>query len=246
MIDVNSFSIEEIERIFSSFDSKQRVAFVEACPPITFKEQALLAAKSSMNEMRAQTLDFLVQGCITAGPFDLGAKIGAACYRLARKAYEEKTGDLTTNRLITGRGAINWMTCLQRTGLHNKITELVQEPIQWLESIGDEDNLDMLRLKRVEAYVDLEDYDVAERYLKMINESSLPPLIKVSYNAIKYRIDRHKGGGTDLPEEQAGSSKQNLLKTLEPLIGKADDKKKDILKTFEALIGKTDDEKKDR
>ncbi|MEE8567076.1 MAG: hypothetical protein V3S81_00585, partial [Anaerolineales bacterium] len=219
MLNVNTLSIDKIVKIFTDSDDQKRIAFVEAFPSIPMKEQALLAVKMTMHEMRAQALDFLAQGCTTAGPFELGANTGAACHRLAREGYEAGAGDSMVYRLIAGRGALNWMTCLQRIGRHNEIGKLIKEPIEWLESIGDKDNIDMLRLKRIESYIDLEDYDKAKRYLNMIDQSSLPPMVKVTYNALKYLIDQHKGGGPILPEEQSGPSRQDLKNTLKPLIG---------------------------
>lgn len=219
MSEISALSVSKIVSTFTTGSIPERVAFVEACPPTPMREQALLAAKMDMREMRAQTLDFLVQGYSMTGPYDFGAKIGEASYHLAREQYDKGIGDPTTHRLIAGRGAINWMTCLQQVGRHRDITKLVQEPIQWLESIGDKDNIDSLRLKLVESYVDLEDYDEAQRRLDKINESNLPTFVKISYQAIKARIEHHKGGGTSLPEEESAPSMPDIRKILGPIIG---------------------------
>ena len=96
MLDANSISIDNIVSIFSGAEAQERIAFIEECPMTNMKEQALIAAKMSLPEMQLQSLDFLALGCTTTGPYDLGAKIGAACYRLARDRYEKELGQSMT------------------------------------------------------------------------------------------------------------------------------------------------------
>jgi hypothetical protein len=154
MRDVNSLSVDQIIKAMSAASTKSRAAFIEACPAAAMKEQALLAAGMDSPEFRAQALDFLAAGYAASGPYDVGSKIAEACCRLARRDYERGVGSRDVCRMIAGRGALNWMTCLQHLGRHSEIVTLIREPVQWLESIGDSDNLDMLRLKRVEAELD--------------------------------------------------------------------------------------------
>jgi hypothetical protein len=220
MRDVDSLSVDQIIKAMSAASTKSRAAFIEACPAAAMKEQALLAAGMDSPEFRAQALDFLAAGYAASGPYDVGSKIAEACYRLARRDYERGVGSRDVCRMIAGRGALNWMTCLQHLGRHSEIVTLIREPVQWLESIGDSDNLDMLRLKRVEAELDRENYDEAERSLNTIVEASLPPMVAVNYRLLKDRIEKHTGGGTELRREVPPSTPDDLKRALEPLIGK--------------------------
>lgn len=162
---IDNLSVNEITKIFKKGNKNERIELVKAYPSIPFKEQALQAAQSSIPEMVPQSMDFLAQGCLQSGNYELGQRIAKSCYLLGREAYETDQGDSMTLRMIAGRAALNWITALQNLGLHREIINLIDEPIEWLQSIADTDNLYMLQLKKVEAELDLEEYDEAEKYL---------------------------------------------------------------------------------
>lgn len=234
---INDLSVNEILKIFKKGNQNERIEFVEACPSMPFKEQALQGAQSSIPEMIPQTMDFLALGCLQSGNYELGERIAKLCYLLAREAYEAEKGDTMTLRMIAGRAVLNWMTALQNLGLHQDIINLIDEPIEWLRSIGDTDNLFMVLLKRVEAELDLEEYDEAEEHLNELDESSLPTFTQVQYRAVKYRIDQHKGGGTDLPGEVKDPGRKDVLDTLKPLVGakKTEETQEDSLDYYKTL-----------
>jgi tetratricopeptide (TPR) repeat protein len=245
---IDNLSANEIFKIFKKGNQNERIEFVEACPSIPFKEQALQSAKSSIPEMVPQSMDFLAQGCLLSGNYELGERIARSCYLLAREGYEANQGDTMTLRMIAGRAALSWMTALQNRGLHKDIVKLIDEPLEWLQSIGDTDNLYMVLLKRVEAELDLEEYDEAEKYLNEIDESSLPTLTQVQYRAVKYRIDQHKGGGTDLPGEVKEPGRRDILDALKPLIGDTEteatrEDSLDYYKTLKGIAGRIIDSK---
>ena len=216
---IENLSQEEIYIIFRNGDQNERIEFVESSPPSSFKEQALLSVQSLISEMVPQTMDFLALGCIQSGQYKLAEKIAKSSYMLAKERFIKMQGDAMTLRLIAGRSVVNWMTALQKLGLHDKIINLIDEPLEWLKSIGDSDNLHMILLKRVEAELDLEEYDYAEKHLNDIEESSLPVMTQVQYRTIKYRIEQHKGGGTAMPNDIKAPGRKDLLGALEPLLG---------------------------
>ena len=222
---IENLSVNEITKIFKNGNKNERIELVKAYPSMPFKEQALQATQSSIPEMVPQSMDFLALGCLQSGNYELGKRISKSCYLLGREAYESGQGDSMTLRMITGRAALNWMTALQNQGLHQEIVNLIKEPIEWLQSIADTDNLYMLLLKKVEAALDLEEYDEAEKYLNEIDESSLPSLTQVQYRTLKYRIEQHKGKGTSLPSEIKSPGRKELLDTFKPLIGSKDSNK---------------------
>lgn len=222
---IDNLSVNEITKIFKKGNKNERIELVKAYPSIPFKEQALQAAQSSIPEMVPQSMDFLAQGCLQSGNYELGQRIAKSCYLLGREAYETDQGDSMTLRMIAGRAALNWITALQNLGLHREIINLIDEPIEWLQSIADTDNLYMLQLKKVEAELDLEEYDEAEKYLIEIDESNLPSLTQVQYRTLKYRIEQHKGEGINLPGEIKVPGRKEILDTLKPLIGAIDSEK---------------------
>ncbi|MEW6619961.1 MAG: CHAT domain-containing protein [bacterium] len=214
---IDNLSVNEILEIFKKGNQNERIEFVEDCPSMPFKEEALQSAQSSIPEMVPQSMDFLAHGCLLSGNYELGKRIAKSCYLLAREGYEADQGDTMTLRMIAGRAALNWMTTLQNIGLHQDTIKLIDEPIEWLRSIGDTDNLYMVLLKRIESELDLEEYDEAEKHLNEIDESSLPTFTQVQYRALKYRIDQHKGGGTDLLGKVKCPGREELIDVLGPL-----------------------------
>lgn len=199
-----------IERI-SDEDKARRIEFVESCPPCRPIETAVIAAGMDLEEMRPQAIDFLASSYAQDGPYDAAERFGEATYCLARSMFERGSGDLDTCRMIAGRGALSWMTGLKQLGCHEKLLHEIEEPISWLESVNDSDTLDMLRLKRVEVELDLQRYDAAERHLAEIREEILPPMVQVTYRALKAWLDRMKGGGTELPGEGPPQSSKRLM-----------------------------------
>ena len=214
MLNPKGSSIEQVIEIFRSSDATKRADFIEACSFTKWAEEALIAAKSNIPEMKANALDFAALGCIQNGSFELGAKLGEAGYRLALEGYTSGTGDKNNYRMIAGRNALNWMNSLQRLGQHEELINRIGEPIVWLSSIGDRDTLGMLLLKRVEAELDLENFDRAERLLQEIDTKALSVFELTSYRSHEYRIVQHKGGGTSLPEEEKAPGPKDLKQVL--------------------------------
>ncbi|MFO7178262.1 MAG: CHAT domain-containing protein [Pseudomonadota bacterium] len=194
-------SVDDVVRLMSSDDTAERVALIEMYPPTGTTESALLAARMTMPEMRPQALDLLAMSYNRTGRHDLAARLGEATYRLARSMYERRQGDLETLQMIAGRGALSWCDGLKHLGKNREVLRLIEEPIEWLEQLGDTANLDLLRLKRVETELDLELYDAADAHLAAISESELPPMVRVVFRAHKLALEQRKGGGTELREE---------------------------------------------
>jgi hypothetical protein len=214
MTDLTRLDVDDVIRLASSDDAPDRVALIEACPRSGATTSALLAVKSDLPEMRPQAIDFLASTFAQKGPYDAAAKLGEATYRLARSMYEQGGGEHGTLRTIAGRGALNWMTAIKQLGQQERLLEEIEEPIDWLAGLGDADNVDMLRLKRVEAEMDLGLYDDAGAHLDEIAEGQLPPMIRISYRAHREALRMRVGGGTELASEKPVYSPDDLKKIL--------------------------------
>ena len=216
------FSVDQIVEVFRSGDAEEKVAFVEACALTQWSDEAMMGAKSGLPEMRPQALEFLANGCARDGRFELGGKVAEASYRLAKEAYSEGPGDPDTYRMIAGRVAATWMDAFLSVGIHREVITRIDEPIKWLEEIGDRDNLGALRLKRINAYLNLEEYDEAEKALNKIDEASLPTLVQTTYRALRHTIEQRKGKNGDdagrLPDEIEPVGRGDLMKILGGLL----------------------------
>jgi CHAT domain-containing protein len=195
--------VADIVALFLDGSEQDRAAFVESSPPGRLKDMAVSAAGSQADEMRPQALDFLAASYAAGGPFDWAAKLGEATFRVAA-AMHERGGAANGNfRMIAGRGALNWLTGLQRQGDQQAMMALAPGLIDWLVSAGDRDNVDSLRLKQVETAIDLQDYDLAESILVGMVDADLPELVALNYRTLREQLDRKKGGGTRLSGEIA-------------------------------------------
>ena len=264
MSNSNELSVQGIIEKFKSSDATERKKFIKKKLPLTkWREEAEMAAQMNSPEMRANALDFAAMACLDNGDFKKAAKFGEAGYRLAVEGYESGTGDKSVYRQIAGRNALNWMNALQRLGQHNQIIELLKQhnqrddsidndkPIAWLNSIGDRDTLGMLLLKEVEAQLDLENYDEANKLLKKIDKMldektlSLSYFERISYRSHQYRIEQHQPDVTKLSEEVAVSSPKDLKKIFSGQEFKEDDvpSLKDLTKVLSGKESKkVDDE----
>jgi len=193
-------SVEEIIEVFQEGDPDQKLAFVESCPLMKFKEQAKQTIeKGSLSEMNYRTLDFLARGCLESENFQLAERIAESYYLLARTSFDLNLGDGFILRFYAGRGALNWMSALQGQGDYKQISNLIDEPLGWLRATGDADNYQSLRLKKVASFLDLEEFSKAQKSFKEIFESKLSATNLIYYSSIEYRIRMRKGGKVQLP-----------------------------------------------
>ena len=198
---VTEFDVDEIIQGISSDNKEERVTFINACPPCIMSDSAVTAASMDMLEMRPQALDFLSATYANVGPYDAAAKFGEATYRMAKSMYGTGEGDLNTQRMIAGRGAVSWMSGLKHLGRQKEVLKVIEEPLVWLTEIEDKDSLGMLLLKRTEAEFDLERYDDVGKHLAEIREELLPPLVKITLRSQKNQLEKRVGGGGELRDE---------------------------------------------
>ncbi|MEN8202737.1 MAG: CHAT domain-containing protein [Bacteroidota bacterium] len=192
--------IEEIIEIFQEGDPDQKLAFVDSCPMLDYKEQAKQAIQQGPGpEASYQSLDFLARGCLKSGHYELAERISESYYLLARTSFDLNLGDSFSLRYYAGRGAINWMSALQFQGEHKQLNNLIDEPLRWLKATGDADNYELLSLKKVESFLDLEEFNKAQKAFKEISEPRLSATNLIHYSTIEYRIRMRKGGKTQLP-----------------------------------------------
>ncbi|MEX2153966.1 MAG: CHAT domain-containing protein [Gemmatimonadaceae bacterium] len=194
-------TVQQILDTFRAGDSARRRRLIQECSATSMTDMALMAAGMDMTTMRAQALDFLAMSYANSGPLDCATNFGAACYQFSSEEYDSSDPRDDVYLLCAGRGAISWMTSLQRQGRHTEILAESDTVLAWLGKAGDTQNADSLRLKQIEAQLDLERYDAAEKLLDAIDEAALPRLVQVSFRALRERLKQRKGGGTMLSEE---------------------------------------------
>lgn len=193
-------SVEEIIEVFQEGEPDQKLAFVESCPLLKFKEQAKQAIqKGSLLEMNYRALDFLARGCLESENYRLAERIAESYYLLARTSFDLNLGDRFILRFYAGRGALNWMSALHGLGDHKQISHLIDEPLRWLKATGDADNYQLLRLKKVACLLDMEEFSKAQKSFKKLSESKLSATNLIHYSSIEYRIRMRKGGKVQLP-----------------------------------------------
>jgi hypothetical protein len=184
----------------------QIVAFMKSCPDAGFKDQAVTAAKCEQFGTRLQALDFLEQSQHFAGPYRLCIAIADALHLQARRMVDTGCGDVNTARLIAVRAAIALMTAEQQLGHHDKVVRLFPEIAAWLATLGDTDNLNSLQIKRIASLLELGRFDEAERDIKALQQTVLPPLVHVSLQALTPRLWKCKANGPELALGQAGTT----------------------------------------
>ena len=263
MANSKELSVQAILDIFRSSNATERLDFIKKLGLNKWAKEAEMAAQMSSPEMRANALDFAAMGCLDNGLFELAAMLGEAGYKLAVEGHDSGKGDQSVYRQIAGRNALNWMNALQRLGQHIQIIELLKQhnqlddsidndkPIAWLNSIGDRDTLGMLLLKEVEAQLELENYDEANKLLKKIDKMldektlSLSYFERISYRSHQYRIEQHQPDVTKLSEEVAVSSPKDLKKIFSGKEFKKDDVSslKDLTKVLSGKESKKVDDK---
>jgi CHAT domain-containing protein len=194
-------TVDEIVETFRSSDSATRVQFVEACPPTSTTDLALMSAGMDMPAMRCQSLDFLASGYSNTGPLDYATNFGAACYRLSSEEYDSEQPHDSAYMLCAGRGAINWMTALQREGRHEDVLTESANVLGWLTSVGDTSNVASVQFKQIESFLDLQRFDDAEGALASIRQSQLTDFNRLNYRTLRERLMQRKGSATKLPEE---------------------------------------------
>jgi CHAT domain-containing protein len=193
-------SVEEIIGIFQEGDQEQKLVFVENCPFPKCKEEAKqLITQNATPEAVYQALEFLARGGLESGEYLLAERIAESCYLLARISFDLNLGDAFVLRYYAGLGAIHWMSALQLQGDFKQLNNLVEGPLSWLRQTGDADNYEQLRLKKVESFLDLEEFNKAQKAFKEINESRLSATNLIQFTSIEYRIRMRKGGKTQLP-----------------------------------------------
>jgi len=193
-------TVDKIIEIFQEGDQEQKLVFAESCSLPKYNERAKLAiTQGTAPEAGYQALDFLGRGCLESGEYILAERISESCYLLARTSFDLNLGDEFSLRYYAGRGAVNWMSALQFQGDYRQLNNLVDEPLSWLKALGDADNYELLRLKKVESFLDLEEFNKAQRAFKEISESRLGASNLVLFTSIEYRIRMRKGGKTQLP-----------------------------------------------
>jgi hypothetical protein len=193
-------TVDEIIKTFQEGDQEQQLAFLESCALPKFNEQAKqLITYGTGPEAGYQVLDFLARGCLESGEYILAERISESCYLLARTSLDLNLGDAFSLRYYAGRAAIYWMSALQFQGEFKQVNNLVDEALSWLRARGDADNYELLRLKKVESFLDLEEFSKAQRAFKEISESRLSATNLAQFTAIEYRIRMRKGGKTQLP-----------------------------------------------
>ena len=210
-------SVEEIIGIFQDGDQEQKLGFVESCSSSRFKEQAKQAIiKHVEPEATYQALDFLTRGSLESEEYLFAERLAESCYLLARISFDLNLGDAFILRYFAGRGAINWMSALQLQGDFKQLNNLVDGPLSWLRQTGDADNYEQLRLMKVESFLDLEEFNKAQKAFKEINESRLSATNLLRFASVEYRIRMRKGGRTQLPidfvepDEKANSGLEGL------------------------------------
>lgn len=214
MIDPASMPIDSILELFLSGDAAQRASFIEALPTNRSTEQALLAARMNNPLMGPQALDFAATGCLYDGSPSLAEKLAAACFGLARQRFDEGGADASIYRQIAGRAIVNWMGALQRQGRHRDVVAESEEPLAWLTNLDDRDNLESLQFKRVEAFLDIERYDDAKDELEAVRKERLTGALIINFSALRERVERHRGGGTELASEACDESMESLSRII--------------------------------
>jgi hypothetical protein len=185
------------------------LASIESSPDARFEEQGLLPTKCKQSEMPPQRFDFLSHSYHSAGSYRLCSAIAEALYREARRMVDSGCADVGTARFIAGRTAIALTTAEQQLGHHDKVVRLVLEITGWLSTIADTVNLGSLQVKRLESLVELEQFDEAERDIKALQQTVLPPLVQVSLQLLTVRLRKLKANGPELPSGQANTTLNN-------------------------------------
>jgi CHAT domain-containing protein len=193
-------TVEEILEIFQWGDQEQKVAFIDSCSIILFKDLARQAAENEPTlENSCQLLDFLSRACLESEQFGLVERISESCYLLARSSCDLILGDTFMLRLFAGRATLNWITALQLQGDYIQIAQLIDEPLKWLKDSGDAGNFYLLSLKKVESLLDQDSYLDAKKAFKKIEESKLSAKARVQYRTIEYRIRIRTSKKAQLP-----------------------------------------------
>jgi len=190
----------ELMRIFKSRDVGAQQAFIDKCPPSSMREAASLAAGLGRPESGIMALDILAADYARGTNCKLGAEIAEVCYKLACGAFKiQGPGPANVYLLSAGRSAIGHVTALQRLGKHKELLAFTEGAIAWLEQAGDTANLPSLRLYRIEANIDLMNYDQAKQLLSQAKDLQLAPAERWKLQDMERRLKDIMQLATEIP-----------------------------------------------
>lgn len=190
----------ELMRIFKSRDVAAQQAFIDKCPPSPFRETASLMAGLGRPESGIMALDILAMDYARGINCKLGAEIAKVCHKLACGAFKiQGPGPADVYLLYAGRSANSYVTALQRLGRHKELLAFTKKAITWLEQAGDTAHLPFLRLCRIEANIDLMNYDQAKELLSQAKDLQFTPADRMQLHGMERRLNDIMQKATKIP-----------------------------------------------
>ncbi|TVL99921.1 MAG: hypothetical protein CV087_15995 [Candidatus Brocadia sp. WS118] len=200
----------EILRIFRSGNKAEMQAFVRKAPYFRLQEQTLMlvglniveAPVMALNSMAAAYSQGIGEGLV------YGMVTSQACYELAKETCErEDISEISRQTILSnvGTSAASYTNCLLQLGgdSYDALHKFADEAIAWLSTKGDKESCASLLLKRMEAYLNQQDYDQAEEVYKELNRTFVHNLNiadKIAYQNAEFKLKEQKAGPGRMPQ----------------------------------------------
>ena len=169
----DSAASSDLMRIFAHGDTAALAAFVAQCPASATKDTALNLVHSGDRDIQLLAL------CMLADPYCrgidpvLGIAICEAAYAVSQRAFDE-----TKSPSCLANAAQSAFTCiigLASQGRHRDVVCFGQAASDWLEARGSDEKKPELLMHRIEALLNLEQFEEAGALLDLVERVVIPP-----------------------------------------------------------------------
>jgi CHAT domain-containing protein len=170
---LDATTASELMRLFASGDAPAMAAFVEQCPATTLKGTVLQAVGSGHPETQ------LLAWCMLADPYcrgvdpALGIAICEAAYAVSQRAFAETKSPSYLYSI--GQAAVTCLIGYESQGRHQDVVRFGEAASDWLEAQGHDEKKAGLLMYRIEAHLNLEQFDEAGMLLELAEKVPISP-----------------------------------------------------------------------
>lgn len=217
---MGSMTRRRIDEALRASDAAVRATFFDELPASTFKSAGRSLFVSASSTAAVVAMYSLVQDYCNGASPAVGAPLADALCALAVERYDQDPSSGIIPTTISGIADCH-VKALNLLGRSQEALDAVARYVPLCERIGEHVNLPQLKVRAVEALVNLQRIDDAERAL---DDGSLfaDPIASIEARRLRGIIDQLKRGVTDLPGAQGGAqptSSEDLLGILRAAIG---------------------------
>jgi CHAT domain-containing protein len=214
--------IEQVIQIFRSRNLTAQRQLIEQCPSFPHKEILLEVIDFNNQASHVNALGIIATGYSLVSPAELGVVFGKAGYFLAVEYSDYREPVLSDEILFTavGQAVSGCFISLSKLGIYQEILDFGEEAFVWLEQETPEPvrdkveySLDTLRLRLIDANIQLKRYKQAQTLIKIQEASQQERSASMTLDnqfqleRLEALLDKLTAGPERLPSEQMRKTK---------------------------------------